>query len=93
MARAKKEVVPLGWDIEDAAYAQGYTAVCGCDEAGRGPLCGPVVASAVILPKDCLIEGVNDSKKLSEKNVVNLNLLLICSRAQGLLLQFIKINI
>ena len=67
MARAKKEVVPLGWDIEDAAYAQGYTAVCGCDEAGRGPLAGPVVAAAVILPRRCDIPGLNDSKKLSEK--------------------------
>ena len=67
MVRAKKEAVPLGWDIEDAAYAQGYTAVCGCDEAGRGPLAGPVVAAAVILPRGCVIEGLNDSKKLSEK--------------------------
>ena len=67
MARAKKEVVPLGWDIEDAAYADGYTAVCGCDEAGRGPLAGPVVAAAVILPRGCEIPGLNDSKKLSEK--------------------------
>lgn len=67
MARAKKEVVPLGWEIEDAAYAEGYTAVCGCDEAGRGPLAGPVVAAAVILPRGCEIEGLNDSKKLTEK--------------------------
>ena len=67
MARAKKEVIPLGWDIEDAAYAQGYTAVCGCDEAGRGPLAGPVVAAAVILPRGCEIPGLNDSKKLTEK--------------------------
>lgn len=67
MARVKKEVVPLGWDIEDAAYAEGYTAVCGCDEAGRGPLAGPVVAAAVILPRGCEIPGLNDSKKLTEK--------------------------
>ena len=67
MARAKKEVIPLGWDIEDTAYAQGYTAVCGCDEAGRGPLAGPVVAAAVILPRGCEIPGLNDSKKLTEK--------------------------
>ena len=45
--------------------------VCGIDEVGRGPLCGPVVASAVILPKDCQILYLNDSKKLSEKNVKN----------------------
>ncbi len=45
----------------------GYTHVAGVDEAGRGPLCGPVVAAAVILPINLFIEGVNDSKKLSEK--------------------------
>lgn len=55
------------FDFENEKYAQGYTAVCGCDEAGRGPLCGPVVAAAVILPRDCEIEGLNDSKKLTEK--------------------------
>lgn len=48
-------------------YSKGYNLIAGIDEAGRGPLAGPVVAAAVILPKDCLIEGVNDSKKLSEK--------------------------
>lgn len=55
------------FDFENDKYEKGYTAVCGCDEAGRGPLCGPVVAAAVILPKDLIIEGLNDSKKLSEK--------------------------
>ena len=54
-------------EYENARYAEGYTAVCGCDEAGRGPLCGPVVAAAVILPRDTVIEGLNDSKKLTEK--------------------------
>lgn len=54
-------------EIENSLYEKGYSAVCGVDEAGRGPLCGPVVAAAVILPKDKCIEGVNDSKKLSEK--------------------------
>lgn len=54
-------------DIENELYAQGYTAVCGTDEAGRGPLCGPVVAAAVILPRDIEIEGLNDSKKLTER--------------------------
>ena len=44
-----------------------YTAICGIDEVGRGPLAGPVVAAAVILPKDCRILYINDSKKLSEK--------------------------
>ncbi len=55
------------FDFENEKYKLGYTAVCGCDEAGRGPLCGPVVAAAVILPRDIEIEGLNDSKKLSEK--------------------------
>ena len=55
------------FDFENEKYAEGYTAVCGCDEAGRGPLCGPVVAAAVILPRECEIEGLNDSKKLTEK--------------------------
>ena len=55
------------YEFEDEKYAVGYTAVCGCDEAARGPLCGPVVAAAVILPRGLIIEGLNDSKKLSEK--------------------------
>ncbi|MDD3304346.1 MAG: ribonuclease HII [Clostridia bacterium] len=53
--------------IEEELYEKGYQYVCGVDEAGRGPLCGPVVAAAVILPQEECIEGVNDSKKLSEK--------------------------
>lgn len=52
---------------ENYAYEKGYEFVCGVDEAGRGPLCGPVVAAAVILPRDMHLEGVNDSKKLTEK--------------------------
>ena len=55
------------FDYENIRYNEGYTAVCGCDEAGRGPLCGPVVAAAVILPREIEIEGLNDSKKLTEK--------------------------
>ena len=55
------------YDYEKAKKELGYTAICGCDEAGRGPLCGPVVAAAVILPEDVEIEGLNDSKKLTEK--------------------------
>lgn len=54
-------------EIEEELYTKGYKLVCGVDEAGRGPLCGPVVAAAVILKPDQMIEGVNDSKKLSEK--------------------------
>ncbi len=53
--------------FEKHANERGYLAVCGVDEAGRGPLAGPVYAAAVILPADCVIEGLNDSKKLSEK--------------------------
>lgn len=55
------------FEFENQKYSEGYTAVCGCDEAGRGPLCGPVVAAAVILPRDCVIPGLDDSKKLTEK--------------------------
>lgn len=58
----------MGWlDFEEKAIQKGYTSVCGVDEAGRGPLAGPVCAAAVILPPHTEIEGVNDSKKLSEK--------------------------
>lgn len=52
---------------ENKAFNNGYEIVCGVDEAGRGPLAGDVYAAAVILPKGHIIEGVNDSKKLSEK--------------------------
>lgn len=57
----------MNYDFEKEAISKGYNVVCGIDEAGRGPLCGPVCAAAVILPLDCEIEGINDSKKLSEK--------------------------
>lgn len=57
----------ISMDYERQAIAKGYRAVCGIDEAGRGPLAGPVVAAAVILPYDVILEGVNDSKKLTEK--------------------------
>lgn len=53
--------------IEKELKKEGYKYIAGVDEAGRGPLCGPVVAASVILPDDCYIEGLNDSKKLSEK--------------------------
>lgn len=58
----------MDWlSYEKEAISKGYKAVCGVDEAGRGPLAGPVCAAAVILPENTIIEGVNDSKKLSEK--------------------------
>lgn len=56
-----------GYEYERAAAANGYTAICGIDEAGRGPLAGPVFAAAVILPEGLEIEGLDDSKKLTEK--------------------------
>ncbi len=55
----------LEYTIERQAHLEGYDLVCGVDEAGRGPLCGPVTAAAVILPDGLYIEGMNDSKKLS----------------------------
>ena len=55
------------WEIEDSLYAQGITAICGVDEAGRGPLAGPVCAAAVILPPHLELPGLNDSKKLTDK--------------------------
>ena len=57
----------LQWTIEHEIAQQGYKNICGVDEAGRGPLAGPVCAAAVILPYDCQIDGLNDSKKISEK--------------------------
>ena len=54
-------------EIEKDLYEKGFKNICGIDEAGRGPLAGPVVVAGVIMPKDSMIEGVNDSKKVSEK--------------------------
>ena len=55
------------WEIEQGYYDRGVKLVCGVDEAGRGPLAGPVCAAAVILPANVDIPGLNDSKKLSDK--------------------------
>lgn len=55
------------WEIENSFYQQGIRLICGVDEAGRGPLAGPVCAAAVILPANVDIPGLNDSKKLSDK--------------------------
>ena len=55
------------WEIEDEFYAKGVSVICGVDEAGRGPLAGPVCAAAVILPPHLEIPGLNDSKKLTDK--------------------------
>jgi len=55
------------WEIERKHFASGIKLICGVDEAGRGPLAGPVCAAAVILPPNIDIPGLNDSKKLSDK--------------------------
>lgn len=55
------------WKIENSLYSNGFRVICGVDEAGRGPLAGPVCAAAVILPKGLEIPGLTDSKKLSDK--------------------------
>ncbi len=55
------------WTYERALWAEGFRTVCGCDEAGAGPLAGPVYAAAVILPREIELRGLNDSKKLSPK--------------------------
>lgn len=63
-----KEIEEIDWlYFENQAINNGYNIICGVDEAGRGPLSGPVCAAAVVLPKGHIIEGVNDSKKISEK--------------------------
>ena len=55
------------WEIENTHYSDNVTYICGVDEAGRGPLAGPVCAAAVILPRDLEIPGLTDSKKLTDK--------------------------
>ena len=55
------------WELERDCWAKGHDLVCGCDEAGAGPLAGRVYAAAVILPRELVIEGLNDSKKLTPK--------------------------
>ena len=62
-----------GWTLENAARRHGALRIAGLDEVGRGPLFGPVVAAAVILPRGCLLPGLNDSKKLSEKKRAELD--------------------
>ncbi|MCR5457006.1 MAG: ribonuclease HII [Clostridiales bacterium] len=62
-----KDLKVLTFDFEIEQHSKGYVNVCGVDEAGRGPLAGNVVAGAVIIPEGVSVEGINDSKKLSEK--------------------------
>lgn len=68
------------WLLENEIYDEGFRLLCGVDEAGRGPLAGPVYAAAVILPRGMIIEGLNDSKKLTEKKREDL-FGIICSDA------------
>ena len=65
MAARKEKPLIDWWAYENQMRNVGFTAICGIDEAGRGPLAGPVYAAAVILPHGCTIEGLNDSKKLT----------------------------
>lgn len=67
LIKAEKEAARLDalWQYERAAWQAGHRLVCGTDEVGRGPLAGPVVAAAVILPEDSVLPGINDSKKLT----------------------------
>lgn len=69
--REKQQALHAAWhdmlQFENKAKAQGYTCIAGIDEAGRGPLAGPVVAAAVILKEETVLLGLNDSKQLSEK--------------------------
>ena len=75
------------WKYEHEAFAAGYEIVCGVDEAGRGPLAGPVCAAAVILPPDVQIEGLNDSKKLTDKKRRELyEVITQCAAAYGVAL-------
>jgi ribonuclease HII len=62
-----------GWTFEESARRRGAHYIAGLDEVGRGPLFGPVVAAAVILPKACRLQGLNDSKKLPEKKRIELD--------------------
>lgn len=62
-----KDNAPDNWAIERELFACGISPVCGCDEAGAGPLAGAVYAAAVILPPELIIDGLDDSKRLSEK--------------------------
>lgn len=75
-----KHISLANYELEAAARAAGYVHVCGVDEAGAGPLMGPVYAAAVILPEGCAIDGLDDSKKLSERKREAL-FDLICERA------------
>ena len=79
------------WSIENELYASGIKILCGVDEAGRGPLAGPVCAAAVILPRNLEIKGLNDSKKLSEKQREEL-FSVICEKAVSYGIAFAEVE-
>ena len=72
----ERQRIAAMWEYEKAAKAKGYTWVAGTDEVGRGPLAGPVVAAAVILPENADLPEIKDSKKLSEKQREQLDILI-----------------
>ena len=84
----EKEVFEMT-EIENGLYSKGFKLIAGVDEAGRGPLAGPVCAAAVILPQGARIEGVNDSKKLTEKKREAL-FDIICNTAVAYAIEFVS---
>lgn len=85
-----REIIDM-YSFEKEAKANGFNIVCGVDEAGRGPLAGPVCAAAVILPENVEIEGLNDSKKLSEKKREEL-FPVICEKAVAYCVAFATVE-
>ena len=79
------------WTLENEIATEGYETLCGVDEAGRGPLAGPVYAAAVILPRGLVIPGLNDSKKLPEKRRAEL-FDVICRQAQAYSIAFATVE-
>ena len=79
------------WTLENEIATEGYETLCGVDEAGRGPLAGPVYAAAVILPRGLVIPGLNDSKKLPEKRREEL-FDVICRQAQAYSIAFATVE-
>jgi hypothetical protein len=71
------------WSIEESCFAAGSRSVCGADEAGAGPLAGPVYAAAVILPRGFLIPGLNDSKKLTPRSGTHFTMRSLQTRPRG----------
>ena len=89
MKKAKEK--PDLWEIENRLHAEGFSLICGVDEAGRGPLAGPVCAAAAILPQGLEIEGLNDSKKLAEKKREEL-FPVICEKALAYSIAFATVE-